>query len=225
VTQPVTAKVSNVRSAQEEGRTSVYATKDVSTDENLLVVEDTQWLTLDAVEKSRIGHAVVEEPGWVQLALLLTTEANNTVSPWSSYFEDFRMNSSLPIVLWSNKDLQELRGTQVLSTALQYRCALQHSYQKYGWLGKMLQSHKYSSASSGMCSAHTKCPDDCSKWQCHWHVFCSYLCSHHCGHSACMFRSCMAAARNFLLVHEHPTTLQLSEPIRCKGAVVYVYIR
>lgn len=111
------AKLSNVEQA------SMVAAKDIGTDENILVVEDKQWLNLDFVEKSRIGHAVVDEPGWVQLALLLTTEANNTASPWSSYFEDFRCKTSLPIVLWSKQELQELQGTQVLSTAMQYRYA------------------------------------------------------------------------------------------------------
>ena len=70
-------------------------------------------------------HEVAMSAGqapWVQLALfLIHAEANND-SVWASYLADFAGSQAKPVLLWSDEGLQELQGTQVLETALQYRC-------------------------------------------------------------------------------------------------------
>ena len=64
-----------------------------------------------------------DQPPWVRLALfLIQAEASND-AVWGSYLEDFAATSPKPVTLWSQEGLNELQGTQVLETAMQYKCA------------------------------------------------------------------------------------------------------
>lgn len=60
----------------------------------------------------------------MHLALYLI-QAEATDDPvWGQYLNDFERCPFKPVILWSDDSLQELQGTQVLDTALQYRCGM-----------------------------------------------------------------------------------------------------
>jgi hypothetical protein len=59
----------------------------------------------------------------VQLALFLIHAAETNDPEWGTYLQEAQRQQPLPVVLWSDEQLNELQGTQVSETAMQYRCA------------------------------------------------------------------------------------------------------
>jgi hypothetical protein len=61
--------------------------------------------------------------GWVQLALFLLKAQESGDPDWGGYLEEAQQKEPRPVLLWSEELLQELQGTQVSETVMQYRCA------------------------------------------------------------------------------------------------------
>lgn len=66
--------------------------------------------------------ARAECAGWVQLAVFLLHAADAGDPEWGAYLDEAQKSQQLPPVLWSEEVIQELKGTQVAETVMQYRC-------------------------------------------------------------------------------------------------------
>jgi hypothetical protein len=61
------------------------------------------------------------QPSWTRLALFLIYAEASTDPIWSDFLRDFEQGC-VPTVLWDERSLSELQGTQVFEASLQYRC-------------------------------------------------------------------------------------------------------
>lgn len=59
----------------------------------------------------------------MQLALFLVHAAETNDPEWGAYLDEAQELGQLPPVVWGEEELQELQGTQVAETVMQYRCA------------------------------------------------------------------------------------------------------
>ena len=82
----------------------------------------TAWLTGQVVAKSSIGGHVQGLDGWLQIALFLLHERSATQSAWGDYLASLPAQPGVPL-FWSEAELSELQGTQLLSSVQGYRRA------------------------------------------------------------------------------------------------------
>jgi len=80
------------------------------------------WLTADAVARSALGPLVAGLEPWLQLALFLLAERAAPRSPWRPYLDALPDACGAPL-FWSDAELAELEGTQVLTSVRGYRRA------------------------------------------------------------------------------------------------------
>jgi len=80
------------------------------------------WLTADAVARSPLGPLVAGLEPWLQLALFLLAERAAPRSPWRPYLDALPAACGAPL-FWSDAELAELEGTQVLTSVRGYRRA------------------------------------------------------------------------------------------------------
>lgn len=82
----------------------------------------TAWLTEQVVAKSSIGGHVQGLEGWLQIALFLLHERSAAQPAWGEYLASLPAQPGMPL-FWSEAELSELQGTQLLSSVQGYRCA------------------------------------------------------------------------------------------------------
>ncbi|XP_022972838.1 ribulose-1,5 bisphosphate carboxylase/oxygenase large subunit N-methyltransferase, chloroplastic-like isoform X2 [Cucurbita maxima] len=92
-------------------------TKDLSKNEVVLEVPKRFWINPDAVTDSEIGNACSGLKPWVSVALFLIRENLKDDSRWRRYL-DILPPQTDSTVFWSEEELEELQGTQLLSTTL-----------------------------------------------------------------------------------------------------------
>ncbi len=80
------------------------------------------WLAADAVARSPLGPLVAGLEPWLQLALFLLAERAAPRSPWRPYLDALPEECGAPL-FWSDAELAELEGTQVLTSVRGYRRA------------------------------------------------------------------------------------------------------
>ena len=78
------------------------------------------WVTADTVQRSSIGALVEGLEPWLQLALFLLHESGQPASPWRAYLDTLPPVGAAPL-FWSDVELRELQGTQVLLSVRGYR--------------------------------------------------------------------------------------------------------
>ena len=78
------------------------------------------WVTVDTVQRSSIGALVEGLEPWLQLALFLLHESGRPASPWRAYLDTLPQTGGAPL-FWSDAELRELQGTQVLLSVRGYR--------------------------------------------------------------------------------------------------------
>jgi len=123
--QALQQQLSSVKGDVRIEQQALVAAKPVARGAVLLNVPDSAWLTAAAVQGSPVGAAARGEPLWVQLALSLAAGA--APGSWGAWLDEVAAHARRPVVLWSNAELRELEGTQVLSSAIDYRCAAARS--------------------------------------------------------------------------------------------------
>ena len=88
--------------------------------QSLLSVPDSSWLSLQVVAGSPIGSAVSSLAPWLQLAIFVLFGLSQRDSEWSPYLLSLSAAPDLP-VLWTENEIDEIEGTQLLSTVQGYR--------------------------------------------------------------------------------------------------------
>ena len=78
------------------------------------------WVTADTVQRSGIGALLEGLEPWLQLALFLLHESGQRASPWRPYLDTLPPEGAAPL-FWSDAELRELQGTQVLLSVRGYR--------------------------------------------------------------------------------------------------------
>lgn len=108
---------------ETKGSNAVLATTvSVQSGQTVLNVPDSSWLSLQVVAKSRIGSAVSSLEPWLQLAVYVLFGLSQGDPDWLPYLLSLPISPDVP-VLWDDKELDELEGTQLLSTVQGYRCS------------------------------------------------------------------------------------------------------
>nr|XP_007149062.1 hypothetical protein PHAVU_005G037700g [Phaseolus vulgaris]ESW21056.1 hypothetical protein PHAVU_005G037700g [Phaseolus vulgaris] len=91
--------------------------EDISRNEVVLQVPKRLWINPDAVAASEIGKVCSGLKPWLAVALFLIRERSNDDSLWKHYFSILPKETGSTIY-WSEEELSELQGTQLLSTTL-----------------------------------------------------------------------------------------------------------
>ena len=86
----------------------------------LFSVPASAWINADAAKRSAIGPLVADLEPWLQLALFLLYEGGQPSSPWRPYLDTLPAQGVAPL-FWSEAELKELEGTQVLLSVQGYR--------------------------------------------------------------------------------------------------------
>jgi hypothetical protein len=81
----------------------------------------TQWMWIQVVFMTLLFACAGVVP-WAQLALFLIHAELTGDAQWGGYLRMAERATSKPATLWKEQELEELRGTQVFNTVLQYRC-------------------------------------------------------------------------------------------------------
>lgn len=94
----------------------LLAQKDISRNELVLEVPKSLWINSDTVAASEIGTLCQGLRPWISIALFLLREkALGPSSPWFPYLRILPRSTNSPI-FWSDEELLEIQGTQLLST-------------------------------------------------------------------------------------------------------------
>ena len=102
-------------------QTAVLATSTAAqSGQSLLSVPDSSWLSLQVVARSEIGSAVSSLEPWLQLAIFILYGLSQHSSDWAQYLHALPPVSNVPL-LWTEDELDEIEGTQLLSTVQGYR--------------------------------------------------------------------------------------------------------
>ncbi|XP_057948040.1 ribulose-1,5 bisphosphate carboxylase/oxygenase large subunit N-methyltransferase, chloroplastic [Malania oleifera] len=95
----------------------LVARRDIARNEVVLEVPKKFWINPDAVAASEIGSVCTGLKPWVSVALFLIRERSRVDSPWRSYL-DILPDFTNSTIFWSEEELSELQGTQLLNTTL-----------------------------------------------------------------------------------------------------------
>ncbi|KAK9116656.1 hypothetical protein Sjap_015603 [Stephania japonica] len=91
--------------------------KNFSRNEVVVEVPSKVWINSDTVAASEIGGLCGGLKPWASIALFLLREKGREDSPWRSYIEIMPSGTDSTI-FWSEEELFELQGTQLLGTTL-----------------------------------------------------------------------------------------------------------
>ena len=104
-----------------KGKLCLVATRPTAKGQTLAAIPQKAWLTQQTVAESPIGIFLEELDGWLQICLFLLYERSKQKSAWGPYLDCLPRHVDLPL-FWSEQELQELQGTQLLSSVEGYRC-------------------------------------------------------------------------------------------------------
>ncbi|EFJ49228.1 Rubisco large subunit N-methyltransferase [Volvox carteri f. nagariensis] len=113
-------------------RPVLIASTDAQQGDVLFSVPDSAWLSAESVKKAAVGKLAAAaglEP-WLQIALQLVADRfGSTKSELSAYAASIPEDLDTPL-LWSEDELQELQGTQVLQTLGGYLTFFRSTFQQ-----------------------------------------------------------------------------------------------
>ncbi len=98
----------------------LVAARDLGAGEALVTVPESQWLTPEVVRRSRLGQLVEGLEPWLQLALYLLAEKGSPSGSASLFVDNAAPALGTPL-FWSDEELEQLQGTQLLASTLAYR--------------------------------------------------------------------------------------------------------
>lgn len=96
----------------------LLAHKDLYKKEQVLEIPKSMWINSETVAASEIGRVIGRglKPAWISIALFLLREkALGSSSPWSPYINILPPFTNSPL-FWSQEELSQLQGTQLLRT-------------------------------------------------------------------------------------------------------------
>ncbi|KAL7608318.1 hypothetical protein Lser_V15G11584 [Lactuca serriola] len=98
----------------------LVAQRDIGRNEVVLEVPKKFWINPDTVSASEIGRVCDGLKPWISVALFLIKEKlreDDDYSPWRNYI-NILPESTDSTIFWSEEELSEIEGTQLLSTTL-----------------------------------------------------------------------------------------------------------
>ncbi|GLJ51996.1 hypothetical protein SUGI_1105260 [Cryptomeria japonica] len=101
-------------------RLGLVAQRNISQGEVVLEVPKKIWISMDTVYASEIGKLCQGLRPWVAISLFLLREKSKLNSPWRPYLNILPETLDSPM-FWSEEELAELQGTQLLSSTLGYK--------------------------------------------------------------------------------------------------------
>ena len=101
---------------------ALVVTQPVPRGQAVAVFPSSAWLTQQVVAKSSIGSHVQELESWLQIALFLLHERASPDTAWREYIDTLPSQPQMPL-FWSDAELAELQGTQLLASVEGYKCA------------------------------------------------------------------------------------------------------
>ncbi|KAL1327766.1 hypothetical protein HN51_037767 [Arachis hypogaea] len=107
----------------------LVATKDISRNEVVLQVPKRFWINPDAVAASEIGNVCSGLKPWLSVALFLIRERSRDDSLWKHYFPVLPKETDSTIY-WSEEELSEIQGTQLLNTTLGVKEYVQNEFMR-----------------------------------------------------------------------------------------------
>ncbi|XP_054824632.1 ribulose-1,5 bisphosphate carboxylase/oxygenase large subunit N-methyltransferase, chloroplastic [Prosopis cineraria] len=107
----------------------LIARRDISRNEVVLQVPKRLWINPDAVAASEIGNVCSGLKPWLSVALFLIRERSRDESIWKHYFRVLPEVTDSTIY-WSEEELSELQGTQLLNTTLAVKEYVQNEFLK-----------------------------------------------------------------------------------------------
>eukprot|EP01018_Ginkgo_biloba_P038228 Gb_38065 [translate_table: standard] len=110
-------------------RLGLVAQRNISPGEVVLEVPKKLWISMDTVNASEIGKLCQGLRPWVAISLFILREKSNLGSPWSPYLNILPETLDSPM-FWSEEELAELRGTQLLSTVSGYKDYVENEFLK-----------------------------------------------------------------------------------------------
>lgn len=107
----------------------LIATRDIGRNEVVLEIPKRLWINQDVVAASEIGRVCNELKPWIAVALFLIRENSKEDSPWRVYL-DILPEFTDSTVFWSEEELAEIQGTQLLSTTVGTKDYLKNEFLK-----------------------------------------------------------------------------------------------
>ena len=101
---------------------ALIVTQPTAVGQSLATFPSSSWLTEQVVAKSSIGGLLQGLEGWLQIALFLLHERSSDSAAWAPYVDALPEQPQMPL-FWSDAELAELQGTQLLSSVEGYRHA------------------------------------------------------------------------------------------------------
>lgn len=111
----------NVRPEIVEGDLCLVVSKPTKKGQPLVAVPSSAWLTQQVVRSSSIGSLVEDLEPWLQIALFLLHERSKPDAAWQGFLDSIPAAPDVPL-FWSEEELSQLEGTQLLSSVQGYRC-------------------------------------------------------------------------------------------------------
>ncbi|KAK7317967.1 hypothetical protein RJT34_02630 [Clitoria ternatea] len=107
----------------------LVALKDIKRNEVVLQVPKRLWINPDAVAASEIGNVCSGLKPWLAVALFLVRERSRDDSRWKHYFAILPKETDSTIY-WSEEELSELQGTQLLNTTRSVKEYVQSEFRR-----------------------------------------------------------------------------------------------
>jgi [ribulose-bisphosphate carboxylase]-lysine N-methyltransferase len=106
----------------------LVASRPVAKGETAASIPESLWITKATAETSPLGPFLADLSPWLAVALFLIRERSFPNSEWRAYIDTLPTEVTSPVG-WTDNDLEELRGTQLLSSIEGYRAFFQQEYQ------------------------------------------------------------------------------------------------
>ncbi|XP_059655804.1 ribulose-1,5 bisphosphate carboxylase/oxygenase large subunit N-methyltransferase, chloroplastic-like [Cornus florida] len=107
----------------------LVAQRDIARNEVVLEIPKRFWINPDTVSASEIGKVCGGLKPWISVALFLIREKSINNSQWRNYI-DILPEHTDSTIYWSEEELSEIQGTQLLSTTLGVIEYVQSEFQK-----------------------------------------------------------------------------------------------
>ncbi|KAK8934897.1 hypothetical protein KSP39_PZI015106 [Platanthera zijinensis] len=108
----------------------LVAERDMLRNELLMEIPKKLWINADTVAASAIGPVTLGLIPWVSIALFILREkAMGTASSWRPYLDILPQETDSPI-FWSEEELSQIRGTQLLNTTIGVKEYVQSEFNK-----------------------------------------------------------------------------------------------
>ena len=106
----------------------LIAARPIAKGETAASIPENLWITKSTATQSALGATVADLAPWLAVALFLIHEKTNSESQWAPYIATLPTEVSSPVA-WSDAELEQLRGTQLLASVEGYRAFFQERFQ------------------------------------------------------------------------------------------------